>query len=616
MKYLQRGFSAHKAGNYVQAEADYKLHLSGAPNDHNALQLLGMLAYKNNDHNSAISWMKQSLAIDNNQPNVNNNLGNAYKKVAQFTLAKKHYQAAIDLQIDYADAWCNLLMCHYETQDYQTVIVAAQQAHAANMHHPKIARYCAMAHRELQQFTEATQSLERLLKDNPDDTNTRLELALTRFAMGDYSCAIKHYQRLTSLVQDFSIYHNLGNAYNASGDWQLAVNAYHQALVLNAEYAPTYKNLSEVYWEHNQPDKMFVHYQQALNNGINNIQIGIDYVDQLIRLNSLSTAEQISDVLYKIAPQDCDVLSQRGYLFKCKGNLQSALLVQSSILEQDWNVKGRLTQAETALEANNLGIASTAIFKVLEQVPRDQHALALLHTLHRLSDKFTHPDIDPMLVSFLTNAGINIELSEQSVFEFFIRPPTGQDLKQYLLALEQYLLGLHQSDVQPLEQTLHHGTQTHGNLFNDKNPLITHLISEFSVCVEKMSGLLDQRYRSSDQTLYPGFASTDGHYYSGSWSVKLNASGYHSNHFHPMGWLSSAFYVSLPDAVDSAGHQGWFQVGQPNLRLNPVMNPTKLVKPEVGKLVVFPSCLWHGTVPFSSVQHRLSVAFDVQKMAT
>ena len=32
--------------------------------------------------------------------------------------------------------------------------------------------------------------------------------------------------------------------------------------------------------------------------------------------------------------------------------------------------------------------------------------------------------------------------------------------------------------------------------------------------------------------------------YAGAWSTKLNDCGFHTNHFHPEGWISSAYYVS------------------------------------------------------------------------
>jgi len=39
--------------------------------------------------------------------------------------------------------------------------------------------------------------------------------------------------------------------------------------------------------------------------------------------------------------------------------------------------------------------------------------------------------------------------------------------------------------------------------------------------------------------------------------------------------------------------------------------PGRTVKPAVGKLVLFPSYFWHGTVPFASDTNRLTIAFDI-----
>jgi hypothetical protein len=36
-----------------------------------------------------------------------------------------------------------------------------------------------------------------------------------------------------------------------------------------------------------------------------------------------------------------------------------------------------------------------------------------------------------------------------------------------------------------------------------------------------------------------------------------------------------------------------------------------VVRPERGKLVVFPSHLWHETLPFAAAGRRVSIAFDV-----
>ena len=79
-----------------------------------------------------------------------------------------------------------------------------------------------------------------------------------------------------------------------------------------------------------------------------------------------------------------------------------------------------------------------------------------------------------------------------------------------------------------------------------------------------------------------------------------------------MGWLSSAFYVQLPHAVkDDQKKEGWFKLGEPSIALPTPIQAKKYIKPVVGKLVLFQSYMWHGTIPFDADETRMTVAFDV-----
>ncbi|MCL5051212.1 MAG: 2OG-Fe(II) oxygenase family protein, partial [Firmicutes bacterium] len=98
----------------------------------------------------------------------------------------------------------------------------------------------------------------------------------------------------------------------------------------------------------------------------------------------------------------------------------------------------------------------------------------------------------------------------------------------------------------------------------------------------------------------------------GIWSVWLQSGGFHENHVHPHGWISSACYIQLPDGVDDADTKsGWLKLGEPMMPTEPELEVEHWVKPEVGHLVLFPSYMWHGTAPFSASQPRLSVALDI-----
>ena len=94
--------------------------------------------------------------------------------------------------------------------------------------------------------------------------------------------------------------------------------------------------------------------------------------------------------------------------------------------------------------------------------------------------------------------------------------------------------------------------------------------------------------------------------FNGAWSVRLRADGFHADHLHPRGWLSSAFAMALPRAIET-GREGWLRFGQPGVPTVPPLEPEHFVKPEPGLLVLFPSYTWHRDGSFSGDEPRLTI---------
>ena len=167
---------------------------------------------------------------------------------------------------------------------------------------------------------------------------------------------------------------------------------------------------------------------------------------------------------------------------------------------------------------------------------------------------------------------------------------------------------LHVARGEYLDQSVRGGTQTDGPLLSRIDPVIRRLRSAIVGAVET--------YRAQLPPIDPGHpllrhARDRRIRFAGSWSVRLRSGGHHSNHVHPLGWISSALYLALPErSTGETEEAGWFTLGEPDGKLGLELAPWRKIEPKPARLVLFPSWMWHGTVPFKEGE-RLTVAFDV-----
>jgi hypothetical protein len=188
-----------------------------------------------------------------------------------------------------------------------------------------------------------------------------------------------------------------------------------------------------------------------------------------------------------------------------------------------------------------------------------------------------------------------------------LAPPRGfGSIAEFNAALETSLMARHRLARQPFDQSMRSGTQTTGNLVAAPDTAIQAALAAF------LEPIADYRARLGDADSHPLSVRNHGETrYQGCWSVRLKAEGFHVNHIHPEGWLSSAYYVSVPGEAEDPGRQdGWIKFGEPRMPV-PGAGPDLTVQPRAGRLVLFPSYMWHGTMAIHGREPRLTMAFDV-----
>jgi len=222
--------------------------------------------------------------------------------------------------------------------------------------------------------------------------------------------------------------------------------------------------------------------------------------------------------------------------------------------------------------------------------PNDQHAICLQATAWRMLD-------DP-------------RYRELYDYEALVRPyeiatPKGWgSLDVYLSDLRAGLKEHHPYKTHPFGQSVRSGSQVPDILSVD-HPAIRAFPDAIGPAIDAHLDYLgdgkdDVRRRNTRQWTFDGI-----------WSVWLKPNGYHHNHVHPDGWLSSACYIQLPESVGESSQEGWIKFGEPGIRTEPPLAHEYAVQPKPGRLCLFPSYMWHGTIPFTGEDPRLTIAMDI-----
>ncbi|MEY3411137.1 MAG: hypothetical protein RL593_713, partial [Pseudomonadota bacterium] len=154
---------------------------------------------------------------------------------------------------------------------------------------------------------------------------------------------------------------------------------------------------------------------------------------------------------------------------------------------------------------------------------------------------------------------------------------------------------------------LHNGKQSAGNLFKrpeDSFRTLGELVKkEFINYKNKFSGADCELIKSFPEELE----------FTSSWFVKMRQGGHLDSHIHEIGWISGAVYLAMPSDKKSP-EEGAFEYGThgdsyPQKHSN---FPVGRVIPNVGEIVLFPSSLFHRTIPFTSNEERICIAFDLK----
>tara|TARA_B100000767_G_C19592937_1_gene462250 strand:- start:6 stop:857 length:852 start_codon:yes stop_codon:yes gene_type:complete len=95
----------------------------------------------------------------------------------------------------------------------------------------------------------------------------------------------------------------------------------------------------------------------------------------------------------------------------------------------------------------------------------------------------------------------------------------------------------------------------------------------------------------------------------GGWYIILKRQGFQKAHIHPSGWLSGAIYLRVAPHLEK--NEGAIEFSLNGWGYSDLSLPKKIINPKEGDMVLFPSSLHHGTIPYSTDTDRIVISFDL-----
>lgn len=433
------------------------------------------------------------------------------------------------------------------------------------------------------------ENLRRQVLLQPGDLIARHNLAVELRKAGDPLAALEQIEQARVRGLDAPETHFMhGNILGDLGRFEEAVEAYRVSLARNPRFLDGHVVLASLLPQLGRPEAALDSFRSALDNAGDYGPLWVQALATAKANGEFAQLLEWSEAAEARWGTDTLISTYRAIALSGLGRDGEALQVLEVARAADpGDVSVEASRAHVLMRLGEYERAAEAALFAVQRAPQLQSAWALLGTSWRLLG-------DPR-EDWLCDY-------DRLVMQVEVDPPGD---------LQSVLERRHILNAAPPDQSVRGGTQTHGNLFETPDPVILATARALQEGIE--NALRELPADAQHPFLSRNTRRVD---FPTSWSVRLSHSGRHISHIHPQGWMSSVYYVELPQSVGKGEPEGALTFGVPDAALGLDLPPRRTVQPKVGKLVLFPSYFWHGTNAFQDEGVRMTIAFDMVPTAT
>ena len=539
----------HQKNNLQVAENLYKETLKTNPNHVDAHNNLGVILLQSGKLQKAKNCYEKAIKINPNFADAHNNLGAVFKQLGEFQKAINCYEKSIKINPNYANAYNNLGNTLKELREYKKAINCYKKAIEIQYNYASAHNNLGNVFRELGEQEKAKDCYQKVIQINPNHADAHNNLGTMLQELGEFQKAISCYEKSIKINPNFvSAHNNLGVIFNELGEYKKAISSHQKAIKIQPNNAYAHNNLGAAFKQLGEDQKAISCYQKA-------IQIQPNYT--MAHSNIGTTFMKVKE--FKKAAD---------YFKKVDTSLGKAQFLECTYLSKGVENYTKLLNAFVEKDPTNLRIAALAAY---------------------VSKKENIKNIYPFCKNPL-DYFFSINLKDE--FEFSDQFPNR------MLKISEKL-----GSNWRLKPIVKNGHQSTGNLLDST---ILEIV-ELKKTIEKQINIYRRNYKNSDDyyiSRWPTKSKLFG------WYIKLKKQGQLKSHMHETGWLSGVFYLKIPKSLKK-------NEGSINLSLQSSdypydkSLPNFYYAPKPFDLILYPSSLFHYTVPFTSNEERHCIAFDL-----
>jgi tetratricopeptide (TPR) repeat protein len=432
---------------------------------------------------------------------------------------------------------------------------------------------------------------EALQASIPDEMREDLHrsLGLALYRQGKHEEALKHYEQAGLRDGDLGTLAIRAEILERLKRYEDAANLSGSLVAREPENPQWHKIHNDLMYRLGSPD-----YLKSFERAPKTAELLLSKAYYLAHEKRAQDAHQVYSEVLRLEPDNKIAATGLGNILTMMKRYGEAQGVLEALLARHGEETNLLVSiAEAALAGGDPQKAAAFCERSVAQAPHDQVALAVLGTAWRMQADARDEELNGY---------------DSLIRVFDLDPPEGfSDMESFNAELNAWLDRIHPTTKEYLDQSLRNGSQTPDKLFGAGHDLVERLQRRIRETIARYIAEMKEDAR------HPLLSRKAGNFdYTGSWSSRLRDCGFHTNHIHPEGWISSCYYVALPRAVeDCEGRQGWIKFGEPALDVALKDPIRRAIQPKAGRLVLFPSYMWHGTIPFHDTEPRTTIAFDV-----